>query len=84
MWCNRCYGKEERVSSTGSIVEETVSFRGKDVGSILPSVIHRRVLVPLKGGVQILIRKRIDQKVLLEPVRATSTQSGITSHFEGV
>jgi hypothetical protein len=47
------------------VVDKPIDFGSQDVSGVLAGVADRLVLVPLKGAVQVLIRERIKEEVLL-------------------
>lgn len=63
MRTNGSYADEERPALPGSLIQEREGFRGNQVGRILAFVVDGRIFVVLEGGIQVLIRERIEEEV---------------------
>jgi hypothetical protein len=59
---------------TDSIVQEPIGLTGHDVGAVLALIAARRLLVPLKCAVEIIIRVWVEKEVLSHPL---SLQFGV-------
>lgn len=61
--CNRRYGQEELILGRNSIVEETKSLFGYNIGCVATFIAHWLLLIPLPRAIQILVRVWVQQKV---------------------
>ena len=64
----RCDHEEERLVSSHGVVKKTISLFRQQISDILAVVFVRRVMVSLEGRVVVVVRERIEKKVLCKSV----------------
>jgi hypothetical protein len=69
--------EKERLFALCRVVDKSINFGSQDVSGVLAGVADRLVPVSLKGTVQVLIRERIKEEVLL-----VSASDSETLYFE--